>query len=379
MSDRYLNLDRFQSIVAIRSAEELHATFRLQSDPIIHGLQGLGLNSYTVFQNDPVAIEADACILFHYNDTKAIATVRDIAKKSKRSVIVCLGSDIYNFDEYLQLHDIVDMYIMPTEIHRSILSSQVYRPVYVLQEAIDSIAIDPNMATSSFPKKSSKKAFWFGYPESFYKGMASILPIIAKNLKSRRLSSFEIVTNERLFDNKHKILTHNFDAATFIDITKNYDYCILSHFASDLSLNSFIKSPNKLVTALMVGTIPIASNTPNYQAVLGEFGLQRFLFSSPFDLNRIFRNLDPAADLDAIRKSGIIEALTERLARGNLASEFLRILDFHDRREEDSSIEIMPSAVPRASLRQLDLREHLVDLLPSAVRAMDARWKRGRQ
>ncbi len=156
-----------------------------------------------------------------------------------------------------------------------------------------------------------------------------------------------------------------------------FDYCILSHFSLDLALNSYIKSPNKLLTALMIGLIPIASNTPNYAAILREFGLGRFLFDSPSDLHRILRNLDPARDSQEIAQSGITQALADRFSETCLAESLLQILAAFDARDPADDLRFKPRPLARSPEKPpLSLSEHLRDFVPSVRRSVRARLRR---
>jgi hypothetical protein len=362
------------SFMVVRSKNDSDATVRLQSDPVLRGLKSYAITAELVDPNKPFDIQSGSCVLFHFDDAAAVEGLRRARKSNVEFTAACFGSDIYRLDNYLASYDVADMYIMPTELHRQVLASQIYKPVYSLPESIDPIAQVKEGSVPSFPSKCSTRTFWFGYPESFNKGMASLIPVIKMNGKAGHISDFSLILNEQEFLNEHRFRTIPFRKEYFRADAMSFDYCIMSHFALDLCLNSYIKSPNKLITALMVGLIPIASNTPSYRTILSEFGLDRFLFDSPSDLDRILRNLDPIRDSEQVAGSGIVEVLTERYSDTRLAENLLAIfLDF-DTRDKSHPLSLKPrSFAADPTTPTVSFSEHLRDLFPSFRRSM--RWR----
>jgi hypothetical protein len=361
------------SFLILRSKSSADATVRLQSDAVLRGLQGRpGISAKHADPTQPVTIESGCCVLFHFDDAAAIAALKHARTQSTRFVTACFGSDIYDFKRYLPSYDVADMFIMPTEHHRQILASEFYKPVYYLPESIDPITGVRDGDHPTFAQKHSKRLLWFGYPESFYKGMGSLIPVLKLNQKSGHISDFTLILNPAEFINDHALPTLPFRTATFRSDAAAFDYCILSHFSLDLSLNSYIKSPNKLLTALMIGLIPIASKTPNYAAILGEFGLQRFLFESPEELHHILRHLDPATDSQEIARSGIIEALAQRYSAARIAENLLEITVNFDQRDPAQELHFKPRPLAPLPNKPLSVSEHLKDLVPSVRRSI--RW-----
>jgi hypothetical protein len=108
-------------------------------------------------------------------------------------------------------------------------------------------------------------------------------------------------------------------------MTSAFGYSLLSHFPYDLRLHSYIKSPNKLITSLVRGLVPISSNTPNYREFMSQYDLTRFMFSSGSDLVKIFNELADGMDLARYNFSGIAEDLLVRFSARELASIFLTV------------------------------------------------------
>ncbi len=365
------------SFVVIRAISDDDAPVRLQSDAILRGLHDKdGFSSRLISPDSRVPIPVDSCVLIHFNDEPACTLARGLAGTRTDITIACLGSDIYDFNKYVRLHDFVDLYIMPTDLHRRILAAQVYKPVFAVPECIDPITGWSSSTRFEFPIKSSRRLLWFGYPESFLKSMLSLLPILQGALSNGMVTSVSLITGDELCSYNVGLPIIPYSNSTFRFAATGFDYCILSHFPLDLSLNSYIKSPNKLVTALMAGLIPIASDTPNYRVLLEEFGLSRFLFDSPAALNQILDNLDPESDSLAISKSGIMEAIQERFSDSGVAATVIRLVqELTDRRKRGEYIDgkfgrpCVIDAIPS----QTYFTHHLADFFPSLLRAANSR------
>lgn len=372
-------IERF---IVVRSASTDDAAVRLQSEPLRLGLADACGAEIILVKPDPsvkLSIDRPSCILFHYVDDAAIELIRNREPDQAEVTIVCLGCDIYSYDPYTDLHDLVDCYIAPTELHRKLLSNQLYKPVYFLPECTDPIAAGPD----EFPVKTGKRLLWFGYSESFTKSMSSLLPVIRDAVARGSVDAFELVVDRDTFIRRYGsdlgLTLRDYDNATFMANASSFDYAILSHFALDLTVNSYVKSPNKLVTALLSGLIPICSDTPNYRLVLSQFGLERFLFSSPLQLNRILNGLDPAADSRLVQCAGAVSALRREGSNQAVCERFLDILACHARRDEPPAF---ASLTPERMHREqpppppppvLRFREHLRDLAPSLGRTVRER------
>jgi hypothetical protein len=352
---------------------------RMQSEPILRGLRatpGVSAHLHAPGAPEP-ATTPDSCLVFHYSDKPAIEVVRRMKQGCGSLLVVCLGCDIYSYADYVRLHDFVDLFLAPTELHRKVLASQLYKPVYTLIECVDPVATgDSGEEPDGFPDKTGKRVLWFGYAESFNKGMASLMPVIDANLASGAIESFEVLVDEkkfyRDFGNGFGVSTSQYEEKTFRADVARFDYAILSHFPLDLAVNSYIKSPNKAITALLAGLIPICSDTPNYGALFQRHGLQRFLFASPAELDAALRRLDPVADSRAIQASGVVASLREDGAPARVVKDFLGIVAHHQA-TRDTLVYTTLTPRPSEDLPQMGLRQHLSDLLPSARRWLRAR------
>jgi len=365
------------SFIVLRSMTDHEAPVRLHSDAILRGLHDRdGFSSSLISPDSRAPIPEDSCVLIHFGDEPACTRARQLARTRTDLTIACLGSDIYDFNKYVRLHDFVDVYIMPTDLHRRILAAQVYKPVLSVPECIDPITGWRSSTRFEFPIKSSRRLLWFGYPGSFLISMVSLLPILQGNLTKGSVTSVSLISGDELCTYNIGFPIIPYSNSTFRFATTGFDYCILSHLPLDLGLNTYIKSPNKLVTSLMAGLIPIASDTPNYRILLEEFGLSRFLFDSPAALNQILGSLDPENDSRAISRSGIVEAIQERFSDSGVAGTLVHVLqEFADRRKRGELIDgnfgrpVALDAIPP----QRYFRHHLADLFPSFLRAVKSR------
>jgi hypothetical protein len=362
---------RRSSIVVVRSNTAHDATVRLQSDPIIRGIQKAErLDARILAPGELSTVVPGTCLLFHYYDREAIDRILSI-KNAGQVTIGCIGSDIYNFREYLAVHQITDFFLVPSFLHKSVLSAQVYKPVYVLPEGLDDA---PKPALYDFPIKHDRRVMWFGYAESFYKGMSSLVPVINAALQKALISSFVVVTDQSRFGNYFGLPTAQYGHTTIQRTCTEFDYCILSHFPLDLVMNSYIKSDNKLVSAIMMGLIPLVSATPNYLHTMAKFGLEQFVFESTSDLLKLLERLDPASDSKIIRESQIVQALYKRHSDEQIANEFLHILSHFDCLPKSDRLSQNPGIIPAEMLNGLPgVMDHIRDLGPSLLRALKNR------
>ncbi|HEX5283005.1 MAG TPA: hypothetical protein VFW30_02710 [Bryocella sp.] len=369
----------FTTFLVISSKDDSDATVRVQSETLLRGLKNIpGISAKLIAPSHPVQLENGACVLFHFDDVPAITSLKEARSAGKKFLAVCFGCDIYQFSRYLPSNEVADLYLMPTPLHTKILASQFYKPVYCLPLGLDPIAAPQDgAAIPPFPIKQSQKLLWFGYAESFNKGMASLVPVLKMHVESQRIQDFSLIVNEDEFANEFNFHTIPYSNDAFRQDASAFDYCILSHFSLDLSLNSYIKTPNKLITALMAGLIPIASDTPSYSSILREFGLDRFLFDSPTQLDQILRSLDPVKDSQAIIDSGIVNALLARFSDEQLAQDLLLIISEFQDRHDTALANLPPQMVsPRPQQSQIYFSQHLKDLLPSFLRAIRGRISR---
>ncbi len=218
-------------------------------------------------------------INFFYKDCNSVEAIKKIQLNT--SVVVCFGSDIFNFSEYANACSVADIFVCPSDIHRLILKTTLNKPIEVLVEAVDPF-ITKFKVTPSFE---SRRLVWFGFPENYHKSMLTIAPIIKMAIKSGWIDSFTVISlpnlREHLSNDFSFIL---YDEKTIATTLQHYDYSLLSHFPLDGEINTYIKSSNKAIYSIMSGLIPICSSTPNYHENLSKMNLNRFLFDSPAEL-----------------------------------------------------------------------------------------------
>lgn len=354
-----------QRIVMVCAYDESDACVRLQSGAVARGLSSRADVECRIHKPGApgFALQTIDCIGFHYNDIEAVAFLRAHRHLAPQAVVACFGADIYSYRRYTELSDIADFFVMPTDMHRRVLAAQFEAPVFALAEPVDPVALDP-AGTGDFPDKHAKHIGWFGYPESFYKGMLSLIPVLSRRLETGHLDSFKLLTDPRRFANDWNLKLRPYDNTSFRSDLRQFDYVVLSHLPLDLHINSLVKSPNKAITALMAGTIPIVTATPAYAGLLSQLGLQRFLFDSPRQLDAFLGRLDPAADSRAIRDSGALEWLRAHCTDEKTGQGFLDLLDRYRRESAQAQsppleLRKSPLTLEQFSAERIRLRNRL--------------------
>ncbi len=194
--------------------------------------------------------------------------------KQNGTKIVVFVNDVYQ-EDYFRLNNwekISDLILCPTKYHKDFIQSLVDIPVKVM---IDSIDYNLDSFLTPQIKNPIPKICWFGYPESYYKSMAWYEPII-QEIVNKGLIEFYLITSPSL-PSKFPVIP--FDNATFVENLKQFDGCILSHAPLDYNINTFVKSPNKLILSITLGVPCIVSNTPSYSEILTNTNLQNYKFS----------------------------------------------------------------------------------------------------
>ena len=189
-------------------------------------------------------------------------------------------------------------------------------------EAVDPICLPPKGGEQAV--STSNRVAWFGYPESFAKSMNFILP------KAIELSGFDrkrfcIITSkgQHLMDGvEHQA----FHAEKFYSMSSNFSYSLLSHFAHDLHFNTYIKSPNKLISTLVRGAVPLVSNTPAYASIANRFDLEGLLYRSPTELSSLLKDTDFVRDRSRYRLEEVRQELMKEFSAAAMAIRVLNLL-----------------------------------------------------
>lgn len=373
-------LHGIERFIVVRSITTNDAAVRLQSEPILQGLRAIGADIllHNGDRNVPLAIDRPTCLLFHYSDGPAIDVIRARRSNSERVIVICLACDIYSYQPYINLHSDVDYFLAPTKLHCWTLASQLYKPVHFLPECIDPTAVGER--TPPRRNEPGRRLVWFGYSESFTKSMVSLLPIVLEHRRRGTIERFALIVDKdnllAKYGNPFDLELIDYDASDFLKQLQASDYTILSHFALDLTLNSYIKSPNKAITSLIAGLVPLCSNTPNYRDVLDEHGLSQFTFSSPAELDALLTRLDPVADAAVVRQSDAAAHLMQGYSTARICERFLAILGEHVLGVRHGYESLAPKPLPPELLPPpptLRLKQHLRDLVPSAIRSVRER------
>lgn len=286
-----------------------NALVRLQSAPLISGLADLGFRTQLLYitANDPVQqISEHKYFIYHYDDNLAVRLLVDI-KKVYNNFSICLASDIYDIDRYVLLDEVSNLFVVPTEMHKKILQSAVRKPVCVVPECIDPIAYPPeSWVPDSIQYLEPRKILWFGYPESFLKSFKYLMSPVSHAVPTSDL--LVITGNRKVID---EVEHRDFEWDSFYARTSDVRYSLLSHFSYDNQVNTWIKSPNKLVTSVVRGWIPFCSATPAYTELLTRYDLSGLLFTKPDELRDLLLRREDIA----LGHSNKLKALALNLER----------------------------------------------------------------
>lgn len=306
----------------IRSYGSGNALARVQSDPLVVGLTELGqsVRKFVYKPGSAIDVNPPKYLLVSYDDNDALLKARDLKNKTGCK-IVCLGSDIYYLDRYAAIAEIADLFVMPTEAHKEVLQSVVWVDVIVIPEAVDSIAL-PEIG-NELPVQRNNQICWFGYPESFHKAFKYIFDTALVRSGIPR-SQFGFITSTTIAEGIPHL---HFHEKSFYGMTQHYGYTLLSHFAFDCHINSYVKSPNKLITSLVRGMMPLASKTRNYEDIMRYYNLESLMFASGNELVKLLRNLDVRRDHETFDLAAISRDLQERFSPRNNAQILLNAIN----------------------------------------------------
>lgn len=310
-------------ILIVRNSDNPeHATQRLHSTPLYDGLQALGVRAtMAVLAGDPVNVEPPSHVVFHFDDRPAIVSSLELRKQLPVR-LVCLCSDVYKLSNYRQLSEFTDLFLAPTELHRNLIQSAVSKPVAVLPEGVDPIALPADGLERQPYGRGS--VCWFGYPESFSKSLKFLLP------DALAMSGFDVkrfgIISARGVDLLPGAVHKTFSVAEFYRSTEEFGYALLSHFAHDLHINTFIKSPNKMITAIVRGLVPLVSATPAYTQLARQYGLEALCFSGVSSLARRLKALDSDRDAARFHLADVKRDLIKTCSPQAIARRFLDIV-----------------------------------------------------
>jgi hypothetical protein len=302
----------------LRSYGRENVLARVQSNPLIEGLEKMGLvvRKKFYFPGEKIEMVFPRCCVVSYDDTDAIFKAREL-KKLCNCRIICLTSDLYNLKKYIAISEIADLFVAPTTAHQNVLQSAVWKKVVVVPEGVDTIAL-PNDGIV-LPVIKTGRICWFGYPESFEK---SFKYIFSKALELSGIEKGRITFITSIGVRLHDEINHiPFNAEDFYKTSQNYEYSLLSHFAFDHHINTIIKSPNKLITSLVRGMLPLVSNTINYKEIMSYYNLEKFTYANGPDLVKLLENLKHTTN--SIEIKPIAEDLLSRFSPRSIAKIFL--------------------------------------------------------
>lgn len=218
------------------------------------------------------------------NDPQLTSFLKDC--KSNGTKLIVFVNDIYPEDGWRlqRWSELADLILTPTELHKQFIQALVDTPVEVMIDAIDYNLEEclPLREPSNVPK-----ICWFGYPESYWKSM-HLYHETLKEYVDKGLIDFQLISSTSL-DVGFPVIP--FNNSTFVETLREFDGCVLSHTPLDYNINTFVKSPNKLVLAITLGVPCITSNTPSYSKILSDTGLPQFKFSEGPSFRKALDNL----------------------------------------------------------------------------------------
>jgi hypothetical protein len=264
-------------------------------------------------------------INFFYKDIDAINAIMRLNKRQITSICFC--SDVENYADYQHAYEVVDVFVCPTLMHQNILRYVYELPIYVLREAIDPILkqVSERKFTSA-----STNLVWFGFSESYQRSMVNLESVIIEALQKRWINSFTVISSQTIRTSlPPEFHFVEYGDEKFEEQIQLFDFAILSHGPLDLHLNTFIKSPNKAISAIVSGIIPICSDTPNYRWLMDELKLGSYIFHSPGDLLKILQDLPERVvqeDLSSTwhHANGVVRSLYSAESQ---CDEYFRVLD----------------------------------------------------
>jgi len=232
-------------------------------------------------------LSAQYVINFFYKDVDAIEAIKRLHSQKITSIGFC--SDVESYADYQLAYEVVDAFVCPSLMHLNVLQYVYELPIYVLREAIDPIL--KQVSDRKFTAASTNVA-WFGFSESYQRSMVNLEPVIIEALQRKWINSFTVISSQSIRGSLPAEFSFvEYGVEKFEDQIQAFDFAILSHAPLDLHLNTLMKSPNKAISAIVKGLIPICSDTPNYRLLMDEVQLGSYLFHSQGDLERILKDL----------------------------------------------------------------------------------------
>jgi len=272
-----------------------------------------------------LALSEQCIINFFYKDIDAINAIKQLNRGQIASICFC--SDVENYADYQQAYEVADAFVCPSLMHQNILQYVYGLPTYILREAIDPILKQlPDRKFTS----ASTNLVWFGFFESYQRSMVNLEPAIIEALQNLWINSFTVISSQSIRESLPPEFNFvEYGVEKFEEQIQAFDFAILSHAPLDLHLNTFIKSPNKAISAIVSGIIPICSDTPNYRLLMEELKLGSYIFNSPSVLLKILQELPECVvreDLGStwLHANRIVRSLYSAHSQ---CDEYFRILD----------------------------------------------------
>lgn len=291
---------------------------RMSSLALIGGLRLIGQSAdIQTLSDDPRQVEADI-VLFHLNDPECHRHIGALRERRKLLAFahVC---DVFDLDLLARTAEFADGFIVPGRLMQLIVANGTGRPTFVIPEAIDPIAFPQD--GQILPAASGPNPLWFGFPETFHISFDRLLDAV---MRARPEFCLQITAMSSLPVNSSFIArTVPFSPESFYVATAPFSHAVLGHLPFDMRANTLMKSPNKMITALVRGLVPIASATPSYRELALAFGFERLLYANPSEFVDRLDAMDAPAQRAEFRLSEVAATLKDLLRPDRLAGQFL--------------------------------------------------------
>ncbi len=291
---------------------------RMSSLPLIAGLRALGQSAELQVLAETAEKRTADVVLFHMNDPTVLPHIEAL-RRLRRGTVLAFVCDLFDFDLLARTADLVDGFIVPTRAMQLLVANASGRPTLVVPEAIDPIAFPADGV--AVPVLPSNRALWFGLAENYYNSFDRLIGALRRACPDFAVT-FTAMAEQPIYSELVRE-TIPFSPEGFYGAATPFSHALLNHLPFDYRVNTFIKSPNKMITALVRGQVPLASATPSYREIAGAFGLQPLLFATPAEFADRLETMDAVAQRADYRLNDVRSELLDLLRPDRLAAQFL--------------------------------------------------------
>jgi len=126
--------------------------------------------------------------------------------------------------------------------------------------------------------------------------------------------NFLVISDKNPLEKNSNISFISWNRSNFaMELIKNADICILSHYGSNVFL---AKSANKMIASIFLGVPVVASKTPSYTKIAKLCGVENFLYDTPQSILPILKKLQD----DSARNSYIMSSRSSIIVKFSVSS-----------------------------------------------------------